>query len=66
MLLISCLRSLCLDICGRTVKLSFLSCDLKGVRRATVEIHTAGEYLLCTGGSDVCYDVNQTVFFSER
>ena len=30
------------------------------------ETHTAGEYLLCTGGSDVCYDVTQTVFFSER
>ena len=48
------------------MKLSFLSCDLKGVSHGTWEIHTAGEYLLCTGGSDVCYDVTQTVFFSER
>ena len=63
MFLISCLWSLCLDICGRTVKLSFLSCGLKGVRRTTVKTHTAGEYLLCTGGSDVCYDVTQTVSF---
>ena len=36
MFLISCLWSLCLDICGRTVKLSFLLCGLKGVRRTTV------------------------------
>ena len=34
--LIFCLWSLCLDICGRTVKLSFLLCGLKGVRRTTV------------------------------
>ena len=27
--------SLCLDICGRTVKLSFLSCGFKGVRQTT-------------------------------
>ena len=27
------------------------------------EIHTAGEYLLCTGGSDVCYDVTQLFSF---
>ena len=39
---IFCLRSLCLDICGRTVKLSFLSCGFKGVCQTT-EIHTAGE-----------------------
>ena len=34
--LISCLWFLCLDICGRTVKLSFLSYGLKGVHRTTV------------------------------
>ena len=33
--LIFCVWSLCLDICGRTVKLSFLSCGFKGVRQTT-------------------------------
>ena len=31
--------------------------------------NNGGKYTLlgsCTGGSDVCYDVTETVFFSER
>ena len=33
-----CLWYLCVDICGRTVKLSFLSCGFKGVRQTTAGI----------------------------
>ena len=58
--LIFCLWSLCLDICGRTVKLSFLSCGFNGVRQTTALLGN------CTGGSEGCYDVTQTVFFPER
>ena len=35
--LILCLWSLCLDICWRTVKLSFFSCGFNGVRHTTAE-----------------------------
>ena len=58
MFLIFCLCSLCLDICGRTVKLSF----------QWGAPDNGGKYTLlgsCTGGSEVCYDVTKTVFFPE-
>ena len=35
--LIFCLWSLCLDICGRAVKLSFFSCGFNGVRQTMAE-----------------------------
>ena len=60
--LIFCVWSLCLDICGRTVKLSFLSCGFNGGAP-----NNGGKYTLlgsCAGGSDVCYDV--TLCFLSR
>ena len=62
MFFIFCVWSLCLDICGRTVKLSFLSCGFKGVRQTTAgNTHCWGVVRAAVIG-DVCYDV--TLCFS--
>ena len=51
--LIFCLWSLCLDICGRTVKLSFLSCGFNRVRQTTAGNAHCWGVATCTDGSDV-------------
>ena len=54
---------LSLDICGRTVKLSFLSCGFKGVRQTTAgNTHCLG----VVRAAVTCVMTSLTVFFPER